>query len=104
MLRARLNVTTAAVRTNRVVAPTLPDKLLFSGRIVGKHLEYLFEGYSLAEVFARSVHILYLFAGIVYEKLTGKCRKLNYFGTFLYNSHLTRSSKLATSFVILYAA
>ena len=61
MLRARLYVITATVWANRILAPTLPDKPLFSSCIVGKHLEYLFESYALTKVLTRPVHGIDLF-------------------------------------------
>ena len=75
MLRAGLYVITATMGANGILAPTLPDKPLFSNCIVRKHLEYLFESYALAIVFTRPVHGIYRLADIVCANLTGKFRK-----------------------------
>jgi hypothetical protein len=64
----RLKVT---VQAHRILAQTILDEPVLRSRIIRKEFEYLFECYTLANVFSRTVHLTYPFVDITCAKPTG---------------------------------
>gem|GEM_PF-1395940 len=63
------------------------DEPLLRSRIIRKEFEYLFECYTLAKVFARTVHNYLSFCRYCMRKTYRKVPKINNNrGTFVYNS------------------